>query len=203
MRQDIVDTARRLIERVGLSGFTLRAIARELGYTPAALYEYFPSKEAIAKAVYFEGADGLSGLMERALAELPPETPPVEAKKELGRAYRRYALERRELFLLIFGSGAFFGTLAETMEGQQNAYDSLLKTVQRGVERGDFVQAPAEMIALTSWSAIHGFVMIELAGFFEKKSVDGDGVAVSDPGLHPDQCFEMHMDLIDSGVQRR
>src|SRR5215204_2209368 len=93
MREDILRVAREMVEREGVANLSLRAIARALGYSPAALYEYFPSKEAIAKALYFGGADGLAGRMDRALAALPEGTPPMEAKKALGRAYRSYALE--------------------------------------------------------------------------------------------------------------
>lgn len=43
----ILDAARKVFDRVGLEGASLRAIAAEAGYTPAALYFHFDSKEAI------------------------------------------------------------------------------------------------------------------------------------------------------------
>jgi AcrR family transcriptional regulator len=43
----ILDAARRVFERDGLDGASLRSIALEAGYTPAALYFHFDSKEAI------------------------------------------------------------------------------------------------------------------------------------------------------------
>src|SRR5215471_11875734 len=43
----ILDAARRVFEAEGLEGASLRAIAAEAGYTPAALYFHFESKEAI------------------------------------------------------------------------------------------------------------------------------------------------------------
>ena len=43
----ILDAARRVFEADGLEGASLRAIAAEAGYTPAALYFHFESKEAI------------------------------------------------------------------------------------------------------------------------------------------------------------
>jgi AcrR family transcriptional regulator len=201
MREDILRAARRMVEQEGLANLSLRGIARELGYSPAALYEYFPSKEAIARALYFEGTEGLSGRMERALAALSPDTSPMEAKKELGRAYRSFALEQRELFLLIFGSGENFSSLYEQMERGNEGYEALLATVQRGIDSGEFAQLPAEVIAFTSWSAVHGFVMLELAGIFEK---DQPNIKMPDDlKLTADQRFEMHMDLIDLGVRRR
>jgi AcrR family transcriptional regulator len=46
-RSLILDAARKIFERDGLEGASLRAIAAEAGYTPAALYFHFESKEAI------------------------------------------------------------------------------------------------------------------------------------------------------------
>lgn len=46
-RSLILDAARAVFERDGLDGASLRAIAAEAGYTPAALYFHFDSKEAL------------------------------------------------------------------------------------------------------------------------------------------------------------
>ncbi len=46
-RRLILDAARRVFEEVGLEGASLRAIAADAGYTPAALYFHFESKEAV------------------------------------------------------------------------------------------------------------------------------------------------------------
>lgn len=50
-RQLILDAARKVFEEEGLDGASLRAIASEAGYTPAALYFHFDSKEAIYSEV--------------------------------------------------------------------------------------------------------------------------------------------------------
>jgi AcrR family transcriptional regulator len=46
-RSLILDAARKVFEADGLDGASLRAIANAAGYTPAALYFHFDSKEAI------------------------------------------------------------------------------------------------------------------------------------------------------------
>jgi AcrR family transcriptional regulator len=46
-RELILDAARKVFEADGLDGASLRAIAASAGYTPAALYFHFESKEAI------------------------------------------------------------------------------------------------------------------------------------------------------------
>ena len=56
----IVEAARRVFEAEGLEGASLRAIAREAGYTVGALYFHFPNKEAVYGAVLEESLDRLA-----------------------------------------------------------------------------------------------------------------------------------------------
>jgi len=46
-REEIVDAARRVILEKGLAATTLEAVAKEVGLTKAALYYYYPSKDAL------------------------------------------------------------------------------------------------------------------------------------------------------------
>ena len=46
-REEILEAARRVIARNGIAATTLDAIAKEVGLTKAALYYYYPSKDAL------------------------------------------------------------------------------------------------------------------------------------------------------------
>jgi len=67
----ILDAARQVFEDVGLDGASLRAIAARAGYTPAALYFHFESKEAIYAAVLEESLARLAAAVHDALARAP------------------------------------------------------------------------------------------------------------------------------------
>ena len=61
MKRDLIlDAARRVFERDGLEGASLRAIASEAGYTPAALYFHFDSREAVYAALLSDSLDRLN-----------------------------------------------------------------------------------------------------------------------------------------------
>ncbi|MGE0845219.1 MAG: TetR family transcriptional regulator [Flavobacteriaceae bacterium] len=64
----ILDAARRVFEREGLEGASLRAIAAEAGYTPAALYFHFDSKEAVYADLLTQSIDRLREAVDRAVA---------------------------------------------------------------------------------------------------------------------------------------
>ena len=46
-REDILEGARRVMLKNGIAGATLESVAREVGVSKAALYYYFPSKDAL------------------------------------------------------------------------------------------------------------------------------------------------------------
>ena len=64
----ILDAARKVFESEGLDGASLRAIAAAAGYTPAALYFHFDSKEAIYAEVLRTSLANLAASIGRAAA---------------------------------------------------------------------------------------------------------------------------------------
>lgn len=64
----ILAAARRVFEAEGIDGANIRAIAREAGYTPGAIYFHFPSKEAIYAAILQDVLSRLIAGVEAAVA---------------------------------------------------------------------------------------------------------------------------------------
>src|ERR1700754_1426560 len=71
----ILAAARKMFEQEGLDGASLRAIAAAAGYTPAALYFHFDSKEAIYAEVLRASLAKLGAAVARAVlrAKTPKE----------------------------------------------------------------------------------------------------------------------------------
>src|ERR1700756_4752546 len=67
-RELILNAARTVFEAEGLEGASLRAIATRAGYTPAALYFHFDSKEAIYAEVLRDSLASLGGTVDQAVA---------------------------------------------------------------------------------------------------------------------------------------
>ena len=66
-RELILDAARKVFEAEGLDGASLRAIAASAGYTPAALYFHFESKEAIYAEVLRSSLANLEQAINRSI----------------------------------------------------------------------------------------------------------------------------------------
>ena len=86
-RSLILDAARKVFEADGLDGASLRAIASAAGYTPAALYFHFDSKEAIYAEVLRSSLVKLGTAVSRAV--LRARTP-AERLRAAAMAFFRY-----------------------------------------------------------------------------------------------------------------
>ena len=71
MRVEILAAAQHIIRTQGLDALSLRALAKSLGITAPALYEYFGNKDAILRAVFVQGAEIMLALMDETIAESP------------------------------------------------------------------------------------------------------------------------------------
>src|SRR5256885_5020985 len=84
----IMDAARQVFEAEGLDGASLRAIAAAAGYTPAALYFHFESKEAIYAEVLRGSLARLGEAVGRGLFRTQaPAEPPLAAATAVLRHY--------------------------------------------------------------------------------------------------------------------
>ncbi len=204
MRSAILSAAADIFEAEGIDGLTIRAVAQAVGYSPGAMYEYFDSKEAILTDLYFGGTDGLGGFCDRAVATLPPEATAIEGIVALGHAYRTYALDHPDLYRLVFGG---FKTPPETRptdcddEDESGGFDTLAGIAARGVATGELEDIPPEVIAITAWAAVHGFVSLEVTGHIT--GGDGPGVPPPSPEIGRqirDYLFEAHLRMTLFGL---
>src|SRR5256885_10272001 len=96
-RSLIMDAARQVFESEGLDGASLRAIAASAGYTPAALYFHFESKEAIYAEVLRASLVNLGQAVTRAVSRA--RTPADRLRAAATAFFRYYADNPRDLDL--------------------------------------------------------------------------------------------------------
>ncbi|MEV4098277.1 TetR/AcrR family transcriptional regulator [Streptosporangium saharense] len=171
---------------------TLRGVAREVGLTVQSLYNYFPSREDLITALVADAHNALADAVQTAARE-QQELPASERLVRVALAYRRWAVEHRARFLLIYGTpvpgyrapeeGPTTGaarrlgaTLVEVVFGDWSAAE--LAGIHRPGEDDRPVPAlataaelfspgmpPAALgLGLDLWGRIHGLVMLEILG---------------------------------------
>jgi AcrR family transcriptional regulator len=173
-----------LLDEHGPDALQTRKVASAAGTSTMAVYTHFGGMRALIAEVAEEGVRQFDAAL-----TVPQTADPVTDLFVAGAAYRRYAIEHPHMYRLMFGSTSAHGinapagnvltlTVAE-IEQHAPSFARLVRAVHRSILAGRITACSADddaaVVATASqfWALIHGFVMLELAGYY-----GDDGVAV-------------------------
>ena len=159
-QQAILDAALQIITQQGSDQLSMRAIAEQIDYSPAGIYEYFNSKEEIIQALISEGHRRLTAY----LRQVDENLPPAEYLLEIGLAYIDFALRNREHYLLMFTNTPSEIQLEDLLR-EGSSFPILLKAIQSGIDHEVFEARPgfgAQEMAYAAWALVHGISMLRL-----------------------------------------
>ena len=169
LREQLLVRATDAIARTGVENLSLRSLATSADTSTSAIYQLFGSREALLDAVYLRVVEKLN----RAQAGAPVREDPVENVLELARAYRRWALENRNQFLVLVGRITPSDALIAQAAGQViPVEDRVRDAIDQGVLSG-----PLDQVVLSLWSAVHGYTALEVAGVITGSDDDFEAVA--------------------------
>lgn len=103
VQAQILGEARRHLAEHGPSGLSLRAVARDLGLVPSAVYRYFEHRDALITAMIVESYDSLGAAAEEALAAASRRKPAARWVA-VAVAIRRWAVDRPHEYALLYGT---------------------------------------------------------------------------------------------------
>lgn len=186
----IKETARAQMRKHGTAGLTLRGIARDLGVTAPAIYNYFPRMDDLITALIVDAFNALADCMIDASSTTG--TSISERIFALTLAYRDWALQHPIDFQLIYGNPIpgyeapgeitiplanrpfqrlfeLFGEAWQRGEAHLPAGDPVPPSILAHIETwrpGMATQLPPEAVAaiVAGWGRMHGLVMLELTG---------------------------------------
>lgn len=155
----VLRAAIHILDSEGPDGFTVRAIAKEAGIAPMAIYNHFDGMNGVLEALWTEGFelldDAVSFASDDALADL----------MNAGAGYRGFALANRGLYTVMFMHRFRTFSPSEAARGESlRPFESLVGIVERCQRIGLFAQATASDVAQAIWSSCHGYVSLELLG---------------------------------------
>jgi AcrR family transcriptional regulator len=145
----------------GRDAVSMRQLADALGCSPMTPYRYFRNKDEILAAVRAAAFDRFAAALERAAAGAGD---PAVAGQAVGQAYVRFALEDPDGYRLMFDvSQPHPDRYPELMRASGRARATMTASIGALVAAGVFHGTP-ELLGLAFWSAMHGLVMLHLAG---------------------------------------
>jgi AcrR family transcriptional regulator len=165
----LIEAAAQLLRKDGPSGLSTRRLAAEVGTSTMAVYTHFGGLPDLVRAVIEEGFTRLG----EHLATVPQTADPLTDLALLATAYRTNALDNPNLYAVMFGAVPLgrFRRGADRETGRYT-FDVLVAAVQRAMDAGALAKSSAEDVAGQLWSALHGYVMLELAGFMSAENLD-------------------------------
>lgn len=156
----ILDAARRIIATAGPDALSMRELADRIDYSPAAIYEYFDSKNDIVDEVCAEGHLRLTEKLQR----VEEERDPAGYLRALGLAYVDFAVSNPDFYRLMFATPPSQVSVEDMMQ-EGSSFPIVLAAVERGVAAGVFHTRPgfeALEIAYAVWAMVHGIAMLRI-----------------------------------------
>jgi AcrR family transcriptional regulator len=197
---EIKGLARELLVAGGPAAITLRAISRDMGMVPSALYRYYPNLDDLVAALRGDLFQEL-GQVTAAAKEDPADAHPTARITAMARAFRGWGLAHREEFGLILGppmpgtsidkdadidhGAACIGMafLEEFVElwrrGElivspvEPTRDRLVPPFGAYIARNEGIEVPVVFAFLSAWTRLYGIIAMEIFGHM--------GWAVTDP----------------------
>jgi AcrR family transcriptional regulator len=188
----VKDVAWEQVAQHGAAALSLRAIARELGITAPAIYNYYRRRDDLVTALIIDAFTSFGDSQWSAL-ESARSGGSADRLVALGMAYRRWALSNPARYQLIFGTPVpgYAPPLERIQPSGARALGALvavveeLRTAGRLRSRGlpglpagygpplAEVDAVSVTVALVIWARVHGLVSLEIGGYLPPFGDDG------------------------------
>lgn len=198
VRERILTAAEKVFAKEGNEGLSIRRLADEIDYSPAAIYKYFDSKETLVdelKESFFQR------LLEHVHSIVDTSQPfDARVRKCLG-GYIRTAVEKPYHYAAAFshpghmeGPGEGEPGFEESQKGQ--AFTVLSGMVAEGIALKVFrSDLDASLTAKSLWASMHGLaMMIQHIPSYPSFRPDQYGITT-------DQFIEFHADLLVRGLE--
>src|SRR6202048_1899173 len=161
LRNRVLGVAVNALGEHGVSGFTTRRVAELAGTSVPAVYELFDDKAGLIRQVFFEGFR----LLGRELATVPATDDPLTGLAALGRAYRRFCVQRPALAQVMFTRPfASFDPSPEDVAAGPAGREVIVGRIQRGDDAGAMVCNPTD-IGHVLLALVQGLAVQEAGGW--------------------------------------
>jgi AcrR family transcriptional regulator len=163
LKNALIKAGVEILAKDGVSGLSLRKVASKAGVSHSAPYSHFVDKQALIAAISTEGFRQLYKQANAVAEEY--KTKPSKQLVEVGWAYVQFALDDRDRFKVMFS-----GILEKEKEypefvaESQRNFELVKMIVEANQAAGVLRSGPSDLVALSAWGIIHGFIMLLLEG---------------------------------------
>ncbi len=155
VREVILEAAGKALLKGGPEGFSMRDLAKSIGYSPGTIYLHFRDKQELLYCV----AEESFAKLHAAIQQISRRTGGVRLLKKKLRAYVDFGLRYPNHYHIAFMMRSA-GDRRSRRSVPHPAFDELRAAVRDCVERKQFRRADVETTSQALWAVVHGITSL-------------------------------------------
>lgn len=175
LKNALIKAGVEILAREGVGGLSLRKVALQAGVSHSAPYSHFADKQALIAAISTEGFRQLYEKVSTAAEKYKNQ--PTKQLVEVAWIYVQFAMEDPDRFKVMFSDVLEKEKeYPEFVAESQRNFQLVIDIVKLNQASGQLRSGPSDLVALSAWGIVHGFVMLLLEGqiphaILEKRSL--------------------------------
>jgi AcrR family transcriptional regulator len=163
LKNALIKAGIEILSKEGISGLSLRKVARKTGVSHAAPYAHFADRRALIAAISTEGYRRLYERIEAIAGEYANE--PARQLVEAAWAYVQFALDDPDHFkITLSGVVEKERDYPAFVEMSKKNFAAVVQIVEACQAGGVLDEGPSDLMAVSVWSLVHGLVSLILEG---------------------------------------
>lgn len=163
LKNALIEAGAEILSKEGVSGLSLRKVAQKAGVSHAAPYAHFADKQALIAAISTEGYHRLYEALDAVGQRYACD--PLRQLVEGAWAYVQFALNAPDHFkITLSGVVEKEKDYPAFVEMSRQSFALVVQIVEACQKARVLNRGPSDLIAVSLWSLIHGFVSLILEG---------------------------------------
>ena len=161
LKNALIQAGIEILSKEGFQALSLRKVAKEAGVSHTAPYAHFADKQALIAAI---AAAGYGELHQQLVAAQASQGDPLVRLEAVAQAYLRFAIDKPDHFRITF-SGVVEAeqNYPDYVEQSKRCFALVVEVVADCQANGILKPGDTQLVAVSVWSCIHGFVQLFLA----------------------------------------
>jgi AcrR family transcriptional regulator len=178
LKELIRSTAEKLIYSKGLDGFTARALAEAIGYTPGTIYNFYRDMDALIIDINYDTLGRLYELCRKRIENLPSNFSKIKA---LAYAYVDFAHDNRRAWETVFANERKGDKRVRLPKHYQDRLLELFTLIENVLQECLKISAKeASKSARLLWACLHGITLLTIDGRLQLIGIDSPHGMIDD-----------------------
>jgi AcrR family transcriptional regulator len=169
----LLEAVQSAVADYGVSGVSLREVARRAGVSPSAPAHHFGNKAGLLTAFATEGYQLLAETVIKEAAASDTADPGAELAA-IGRGYVRFAIGHPAHFEVMFRLDVLDPANVDFAAASEAAYSLLTAVIERCRSAGRLHGRSPEVVAVSAWSLVHGLSALWISGRLSERITEQD-----------------------------